>query len=103
MKTVAVTLIVFFVLSQKKCFAQFSKQLDSLYETFNRSASDSEKVQALGSLADYYYIFNLHHQADSLLHQQLLVAELSNNINLILKALFLSLIHISEPTRRTPI
>jgi tetratricopeptide (TPR) repeat protein len=88
MKNIAIILIVFFVLSQKKCFAQFSKQLDSLYDTFNRSTSDSEKVMALGTLADYYYIFNLNRQADSLLHQQLLVAELSNNSNLILKALF---------------
>lgn len=88
MQKIAITLLVFFVLSQKKCFAQFSKQLDSLCVLCNRTTSDSQKVIALGKLADYYYIFKLERQADSILNQQLLIAELSNNSNLILQALF---------------
>ena len=54
----------------------------------NKSTNDSQNVVALGKLADYYYIYKLDSLGDSVLNKQLLVAELSNNINLILKALF---------------
>lgn len=74
--------------SQQKCVAQFNKQLDSLCVMCNRSTSDSQKVTALGKLADYYYVYKLNSKGDSVLHEQLLVAEVSNNSNLILKALF---------------
>ncbi|MEO5907970.1 MAG: hypothetical protein ABIR50_04100 [Ginsengibacter sp.] len=73
---------------QQKCLAQFDKQLDSFCVMCNRSTSDSQKVIALGKLADYYYIYNLNSKGDSILHEQLLIAELSNNSNLILQALF---------------
>jgi tetratricopeptide (TPR) repeat protein len=88
MQKIVLSILIFFVFQQKKCFAQFSKQIDSLCALCNKITSDSEKVTALGKLADYYYIFKLDRQADSVLHQQLLVAELSNNSNLILQALF---------------
>jgi tetratricopeptide (TPR) repeat protein len=54
----------------------------------NRATSDSEKVIALGKLADYYYIYKQNRQGDSVLHEQFMVADLSNNSNLILVALF---------------
>ncbi len=54
----------------------------------NRSASDSQKVSSLGKLANFYYVFKLNAPADSVLQQQLLIAELSNDSSLILKALF---------------
>lgn len=88
MQKIALSFLIFFVFQQKKCFAQLSKQIDSLYAVCNRITSDSEKVAALGKLADYYYIFKLDKKADSVLNKQLLVAELSNNSNLILEALF---------------
>ena len=75
-------------MSQKNTFAQFNKQLDSLCVLCNKSASDSEKVIALGKLADYYYVYKLNRQADSVLHQQLLIAEHSDNTNLMLDVLF---------------
>jgi tetratricopeptide (TPR) repeat protein len=88
MQKIVFTLLIFFVLSQKKCFAQFSKQIDSLCMMCNRNTSDSEKVMTLGLLANYYNIFYLYNKADSTLEKQLLVAELSNNDNLILSTLF---------------
>lgn len=42
----------------------------------------------LGLLANYYTIFYLNNKADSVLEKQLLVAELSNNDNLIIATLF---------------
>jgi tetratricopeptide (TPR) repeat protein len=87
MQKVIFTLLIFFVLSQR-CFAQFSKQIDSLCMVCNRNTSDSQKVITMGVLANYYNIFYLNDKADSTLEKQLLVAELSNNDNLILATLF---------------
>ncbi|HXS55208.1 MAG TPA: hypothetical protein VN726_03725 [Hanamia sp.] len=88
MQKIALTILIFFVFQQKRAFAQLSRQIDSLYMLCNRMTSDSERVVALGRLADFYYIFRLDKKADSVLNKQLLVAELSNNDNLILEALF---------------
>jgi tetratricopeptide (TPR) repeat protein len=88
MQKVTFTLLIFFVFSQRNCFAQFSKQIDSLCTMCNRNTSDSEKVITLGLLANYYNLFYLNDKADSTLEKQLLVAELSNNGNLILATLF---------------
>lgn len=87
-KIVVIFLILIFPFS-KRCLAQqFNKQLERLCIMCNRSTSDSQKVAALGELANYYYIYKLNAKGDSVLHEQLLVAELSNNSNLILQALF---------------
>jgi tetratricopeptide (TPR) repeat protein len=88
MQKIALTILIFFVFQQKRAFAQLSRQIDSLYMLCNTMTSDSERVVALGRLADFYYIFRLDKKADSVLNKQLLVAELSNNDNLILEALF---------------
>ena len=81
-------LLLLFILSQNYCVAQFKKQLDSLCVVCKKSQSDSDKVVALGKLANLYYTYKLNRQGDSVLHEQLLVAELSDNNNLILAALF---------------
>lgn len=89
MKKIATILLLFYSLVSKKTIAQdFNKELDSLCVMCNRSSSDSERVAALGRLANHYYIYHLNSEGDSVLHEQLLVAELSNNPNLILQALF---------------
>ena len=88
MQKIVIILFLFIALFQKKCFAQFYKQLDSLCIMCDRTTSDSQKVSSLGKLANFYYIFKLNSQGDSVLNQQLLVAELSNDSNLILEALF---------------
>ncbi|HEY5390539.1 MAG TPA: hypothetical protein VIJ57_00390 [Hanamia sp.] len=89
MKKIATIFLLLCSPFSKKCIAQdFNKELDSLCVMCNRSSSDSERVAALGRLANHYYIYQLNSKGDSVLHEQLLVAELSNNPNLILQALF---------------
>src|SRR5690242_4269303 len=88
MQKIAAILFLFIFLFQKKCFSQFYKQLDSLCIMCDRSISDSQKVNSLGKLANFYYVFKMNSQGDSVLHQQLLVAEISNDSSLILQALF---------------
>ncbi len=81
------TILCFVILGhQPECLAQFNQQIDSLCIVCNRSITDSEKVVALGKLADYYYSFKLNSKGDSILHEQLLIAEVSNNSSLVLKA-----------------
>jgi tetratricopeptide (TPR) repeat protein len=62
-----------------------------------RSRTDSQKVDALGKLANYYYTFKLNDKGDSVLRQQLLLAELSNNPNLITQTLFSNAIQKLSP------
>ncbi len=88
MQKIAITLLLFFALPQKRCFAQISRQIDSLCIVCSKKSSDSDRVISLGRLADYYFYFKLNEKADSVLREQLLVAEMSNNSNLILSALF---------------
>lgn len=54
----------------------------------SHAISDSEKIITLDKLAEYYYIYKLNMQADSVLHEELQIAELSNNTNLKFVALF---------------
>jgi hypothetical protein len=88
MQKIVIILLLIFVFSQKNCIGQSRKQLDSLCVLCNRSTTDSEKVIALGKIADYYYVYKLNRQADSILNEQLLIAEHSNNSNLMLNVLF---------------
>lgn len=67
---------------------QFDKRLDSLCVLCDNSSSDSQKIIALGNIADHFYIYKLNAKGDSVLHEQLLIAELSDNKKLILKVLF---------------
>lgn len=50
--------------------------------------SDSEKVVTLGKIANLYYTYKYDKNADSVLHEQLLLADLSDNQNLLLITLF---------------
>ena len=68
--------------------AQFSHKIDSLLTIYNRAASDSDKVVACGKLAEYYYIYQLDKEGDSVLQEQLKIAEISQNKNLFLTAFF---------------
>lgn len=77
-----------FVLLQNLGFAQYQKKLDQLNLRFSKATQDSQKVIILGELANHYYIYHLDSLAAATLHQQLLIAEVSNNENLILTALF---------------
>jgi tetratricopeptide (TPR) repeat protein len=88
MQKIALAFALFFVFMQKKTFAQYSKYIDSLCRNCERASTDSDKVIGLGKLAEIYYLYKLDSLAYSTLRQQLLVAELSNNKNLIIAALF---------------
>ncbi len=68
--------------------AQFTHKMDSLWAIYNKAASDSDKVVAYGKLAEYYYIYQLDKEGDSILQAQLKVAEISQSKNLILIAFF---------------
>jgi tetratricopeptide (TPR) repeat protein len=75
-------------LFQGTSVAQFSHKIDSLMTIYNRAASDSDKVVACGKLAEYYYIYQLDKQGDSVLQEQLKIAEISQNKNLFFTAFF---------------
>ena len=87
MKRFLSAFLLFFTL-QNNCVAQFKKQLDKLCVDCNRSASDSDKLVALGKLANLYYTYKFNREADSVLHEQLLLADLSDKNTLLLPALF---------------
>lgn len=87
-----IAFILLFVISPvifiQKSNAQIEKQLDSLCVLCQRNTSDSEKVYNLDKLAAYYYIFKLNDKADSVIHEQLQIAQMTNNKNLLMKAYF---------------
>jgi len=67
---------------------QYKKQIDSLCTVCSLVRSDSTKILALDKLAEYYYIYQLNSKADSILGEEIKIAELSNNSNLKFTALF---------------
>lgn len=75
-------------LFQGTSVAQFSHKLDSLWTIYKTATNDSDKVVACGKLAEYYYIYQLDRQGDSVLQEQLKIAEISQNKNLFLTAFF---------------
>jgi len=68
--------------------AQFSQKENDLISAYQRATDDAGKIDALGELAEYYYIYKLEKKADSILQLQLSIAEMSNNKDLIFKTLF---------------
>ena len=68
--------------------AQFSHKMDSLWAIYNTAANDSAKVVAYGKLAEYYFIYHLDKEGDSVLQEQLKIAEISQNKSLFLIVFF---------------
>lgn len=66
----------------------FEQKAGLLINTVNRAPSDSDKVVALGQLAAHYYTYKLNSKADSVLEEQLNLAEHSENNNLLFSVLF---------------
>ena len=78
-------------------FAQYFSKEKELIQHCETATIDAGKIKALGELAEFYYIFHADKKGDSVLQKQLLVAELSNNEDLVLETLFNSAINnISE-------
>lgn len=88
MRKIIIALILFNAIAQTNTFAQYEKHLTNLCLKCEKATSDSEKVINLGNLAEYYYTYKLDSLAEATIHQQLLVAELSNNNNLMIATLF---------------
>jgi tetratricopeptide (TPR) repeat protein len=80
--------IVWFIISQNPCAAQFYKKADSLNQICDAAVSDSDKVIALGKLAQFYITYQMENQGDSVLQEQLHIAELSDNKDLVFATLF---------------
>ena len=62
--------------------------VNKLVSNAENADSDSIKIRVLGELAEYYYAYRLEKKADSVQQKQLLIAQLSNNKDLVLSALF---------------
>ena len=77
-----------FILALNCCQAQTDKQIDSLRNLCKVATSETDKLTALNNLSKYYYRYKLNKQGDSVLHEQLIIAELTNNNSLILKTYF---------------
>ena len=62
--------------------------VNRLVNKAENAVSDSIRISVLGELAEYYYAYRLEKKADSVQQKQLLIAQLSNNKDLVLSALF---------------
>jgi tetratricopeptide (TPR) repeat protein len=69
-------------------FAQYFEKEKQLISRVENAGDDSTKVVALSKLADFYYTYRANTKGDSILQEQLSLAELSTNKNLLLLALF---------------
>src|SRR5688500_1558728 len=59
-----------------------------LIKSVEQAKTDEEKVAALEPLAEFYYIYRADKKADSVMQKQLMIAEESNDKQLLLNALF---------------
>jgi predicted negative regulator of RcsB-dependent stress response len=89
-------LIIFFCFFGEKSFGQLAVIEKKFITKIEQATNDSNKIVALGELADYYYVYKLDKKADSVQQKQLVVAQLSNNKNLVLSALFGTSINLTS-------
>jgi len=80
--------VCLFLLCACFCHAQHTQKLNLLNFQLQNATTDKEKVLALGALADFYYTFKLEKKADSIIQEQLSVAEASQDKDLMLATLF---------------
>lgn len=81
-------LLLFTFLFHGTSVAQSSQKVDSLLSIYKSAVNDSDRVVAFGRLAEYYYIYHLDRQGDSILQEQLKIAEISQNKDLFLIVFF---------------
>ena len=70
----ALLLVPAFCLGQNNA-GKYHQRIEYLQQQVAKAASDSEKVAALGKLAVHYYIFKATTKGDSVLQEQLALAE----------------------------
>lgn len=80
--------MILFCLNIFSVKAQDQQRLHYFDQKITTATNDSEKVFALGELAEYYSIFKLESLADSVLRKALFIAEVSSDKELILSILF---------------
>ena len=88
MRKVLTIFVLLWVLLPGICLAQPNEMITRLKDDVAGANSDSDRIIKWGKLADYYYIHSLDSLGDQALSNQLLLAELSNNENLMYIALF---------------
>lgn len=81
-------LIVLLLFFSQLSIGQYKTAETTLLKKIEGSHDEAAKIRALGELAEFYYIYRAEEKADSVLQKQLLLAELSNNKQLIIDALF---------------
>lgn len=83
--------ILLFILPRFALAQQEKEQY--LLQNVARAENDSSRILALNNLAEYYYLFKLDKKADSVLNSELIIAELSNNKNLVFQVLFSNVVN----------
>jgi tetratricopeptide (TPR) repeat protein len=68
--------------------AQYFEKEKALINKVEKAKTDADKINALGDLAEFYYVYRDSKKADSILQKQLLLAEISNDKELIRATLF---------------
>jgi tetratricopeptide (TPR) repeat protein len=87
----SITALLFYLTLCCCAAAQFKERTAQLTAQYNKAITDSQRVIVLGKLADHYYSFNLERSGDSVVNQQIIIAELTRSRSLLLKSLFESM------------
>jgi tetratricopeptide (TPR) repeat protein len=80
--------LIVLVLVCNAAFGQYHSLESQLIRKAENAGSTAARIQALGQLAELYYIYRADHKADSVLQKQLATAEISNDDGMILQVLF---------------
>src|SRR5215204_3392123 len=81
-------LFILLILTSHVAYSQYFSKEKELVQKVRMAGNDVDRIAALGDLAQFYYIFRAANKGDSVLQKQLLLAEISNNKELILQTLF---------------
>ena len=84
----AKALLIILIFIGHSAFSQYKAEEKRLLQKEGSARSATQKIRALGQLAELYYIYRADEKADSVLQKQLATAELANDKELILEVLF---------------
>ena len=79
-------IFIVFLLTMAKANSQIQEEKE-LIRNYTQAKSEGERISALGSLAELYSAYKDNKRADSVLEKQMLIAELSQDEDLILKSI----------------
>jgi tetratricopeptide (TPR) repeat protein len=93
----AKALLIILIFLAPPAISQYKSEEKRLLQKESSARSATQKIKALGQLAEIYYIYRADEKADSVLQKQLATAEIANDKELILEVLFNnSLSHIEK-------